>query len=142
MPFYFVLFYVVSIFPSLEVNAILYFRFLFFGGSLKFHEEHTLVSASALSGIITETAVAIWNTFSSVHLRPPTPEDVEKLSWQFYLDTQFPLVWGALDGKHFRVRNPADAGNTFWCYKKFYSVNVQGALLTLCQLNQLNQLYI
>jgi len=56
----------------------------------------------------------------------PSVEEIEESARRFWIATNFPNVWAALDGKHFRIRNPTDGGNAYRCYKGIYSVNVQG----------------
>lgn len=90
------------------------------------HQEQTKVSNYAIGRIVEETLLAIWNTFQPIHLAFPTPEEMEISALQFWLKTNFPNAWAALDGKHFEVRNPADAGNTYRCRLGYYSVNLQG----------------
>lgn len=69
---------------------------------------------------------AIWDVFVDTHMPYPNPEIIKKSAKKFFLNYGFPMVWGALDGKHFPIKNPEDGSKANFCYKRFYSINVQG----------------
>ena len=110
--------------PNFNIGS--YFRFLCQGGSFIAHEEQTRVHNYTLGNIVIETCLAIWNAFVDIHMRFPSPDEVRESAFRFWLETGFPMTWAALDGKHFEIRNPADANTIYRCYRGFYSVNVQG----------------
>ena len=53
---------------------------------------------------------------------PDTLDEWRKISDDFYLRWNFPNCIGALDGKRFKIKKPADSGSLYFDYKKNYSI--------------------
>jgi len=51
-----------------------------------------------------------------------TENDWVNIANDFYRRTQFPNCIGAVDGKHVRIKMPADSGSLFYNYKHFFSI--------------------
>lgn len=90
------------------------------------HEDATRVHNTTLGRIVIEVMMAIWEVFVDIHMPFPNPDIIKKSAKNFWLNYGFPMVWGALDGKHFPIKNPEDGSKANFCYKRFYSLNVQG----------------
>ena len=47
--------------------------------------------------------------------------ETAKLFWERW---QFPNCLGCIDGKHIRIKRPANSGSMYYCYKIFYSIGL------------------
>lgn len=52
----------------------------------------------------------------------PTTDDFRRIIREFHDEWHFPNCVGAIDGKHVRIRNPANAGSSFFNYKEYHSI--------------------
>lgn len=52
----------------------------------------------------------------------PTTESLKQNILDYYVKWNYPNCFGAIDGKHVRVRCPPNAGSAFFNYKDFHSV--------------------
>lgn len=79
------------------------------------------VGRSTVSKIVKEVCKEIWNV-----LQPYLPEPTEH-TWQraengFREIWNFPNCVGSIDGKHIRIKCPANSGSNYYCYKNFFSI--------------------
>lgn len=78
--------------------------------------------------IVHETCAAVWESFSNVHMAFPSDEQVDEISREFWRKWKFPNCVGAIDGKHIRIKCPKHSGTMYYCYKKFFSIVLQGVV--------------
>nr|CAH7712396.1 unnamed protein product [Callosobruchus chinensis] len=55
----------------------------------------------------------------------PTREDFKRIAEEYYRLWQFPMCIGSIDGKHCRIRCPANSGSAFFNYKQYFSIVLQ-----------------
>lgn len=55
-------------------------------------------------------------------LKPKTTNELLDISLEFKKKWNFPNVVGAIDGKHVRIKSPANSTSVFFNYKDFFSV--------------------
>ncbi len=98
-------------------------RFLASGESLWSLAVQFRVGTSTASTIVKHTCNALYDAMADSYLPAPTnEEDWVKIAKGFYDKWNFPHCLGALDGKHIRMKCPANAGSTFFNYKGFHSI--------------------
>ena len=72
---------------------------------------------------VRETCLAICMTMMSKHLSlPRTKAEWNKIIDDFYFITDFPNCIGALDGKRFKITQPASSGSLYYDYKGNFSI--------------------
>ena len=82
-----------------------------------------VVSVPSVSKIVAETCLAIIEVFhDEVMLTPSTEQDWRDISQRFQERWNMPHALGAIDGKHIRIRKPANSGSAYFNYKKFFSI--------------------
>lgn len=82
------------------------------------------IGKSTVATIVGETCQAIWNSLKSIHIPIPTSELFKKVALEFYKKWGFPNCIGSIDGKHIRVKCPANSGSMYYNYKHFFSINL------------------
>lgn len=80
------------------------------------------ISKSSVASIVIEVCKAIWNSLQKNHMPIPTPKSFKNIAKEFYNKWNFPNCVGSLDGKHVRIKCPAQSGSMFYNYKQFYSI--------------------
>lgn len=103
-------------------------RFLSTGDSQQTISTSYRMGKSTIHYIINETCEAIWDKLSATYLKVPDTNDWNNIRDDFWNLWNFPNCCGALDGKHVRIRAPANTGSDFFNYKGFFSI----VLLVLC----------
>lgn len=58
----------------------------------------------------------------------PSVTEFEEIAQEFNEYWNFPNAIGCIDGKHIRIRAPADSGSLFYNYKKYFSIVLQGVV--------------
>ncbi|GFO46008.1 hypothetical protein PoB_007251300 [Plakobranchus ocellatus] len=58
----------------------------------------------------------------------PTTDTFKTMAADFFDTWNFPNYVGAIDGKHVRVKCPANSGSMFYNYKNYFSVVLQAAV--------------
>ena len=81
---------------------------------------------STIHYTIKEVCEAIWKTLPPLHTPVTTTEMLLVTSNEFYLKWDFPNCVGSIDGKHIRLKCPSKSGSTYYNYKRYYSIVVQG----------------
>nr|CAI5841785.1 unnamed protein product [Callosobruchus analis] len=84
------------------------------------------ISHCAILNIVYETCHAIWQCFCSTHMSLPTIEEWKNIALDFYNKWNFPNCIGCIDGKHIRIKCPKKTGSTFFNYKSYISIVLQG----------------
>lgn len=59
-------------------------------------------------------------------MAPPSEEDHKKTVECFYHKWGFPNCFGAIDGRHIRVKAPPNSGSMYYNYKQYFSFILQG----------------
>ena len=81
------------------------------------------VSRNSISLFVPEVCEAIYSAYKDeVMPGKITEEDWLRISAEFERVWNLPHVCGALDGKHIRIKKPADSGSLFYNYKNFFSM--------------------
>jgi hypothetical protein len=62
----------------------------------------------------------------SIHTPQPSQDDLKETARDFNRLWQFPDCIGAIDGKHCEIICPAHSGSTYYNYKNYFSVILQG----------------
>ena len=107
---------------KLQIN---FFRFLATGCSYTNLSFSFRMGLSTVSTIIQEALGIIWTVFQPIHMPVPTTEQFLDIAEKFFNKWNFPHCLGAIDGRHIRIKKPADSGTLFHNYKKFFSIALQ-----------------
>ena len=87
------------------------------------------IGRSTICDIIEEVCDEIWRVLSPKYVSSPTSiSDWKEIAEEFAETWNMPHCIGALDGKHIRMRKPADSGSLWHNYKGFFSM----VLLAIC----------
>ncbi|CAH2001834.1 unnamed protein product [Acanthoscelides obtectus] len=81
---------------------------------------------TTVADIVYATCSAIWQQLVEVHMARPTQEDFKNIANDYYRLWQFPMCLGSIDGKHCRMMCPAKSGSSFYNYKQYFSIILQG----------------
>lgn len=81
---------------------------------------------TTVADIVYATCSAIWLELVDIHMASPTQEDFKNIANDYFRLWQFPMCLGSIDGKHCRVKCPAKSGSSFFNYKQFFSIILQG----------------
>ncbi|PAA68310.1 hypothetical protein BOX15_Mlig023191g1 [Macrostomum lignano] len=87
---------------------------------------------STVSGVVFETAIAIYDKLASTYLQfPASAEEWKAIAGGFWEKWHFPNCLGAIDGKHFKVHCPRNTGSQYFNYKQQFS----SLVLAMCDSN-------
>ena len=81
------------------------------------------VARNSISLFVPEVCEAIYSAYKEEVM----PDNITEDDW-LRISAEFERVWnlphacGAFDGKHIRIKKPADSGSLFYNYKKFFSM--------------------
>ncbi|XP_070819492.1 uncharacterized protein [Chaetodon trifascialis] len=113
--------------PVCEAERLsLTFRFLAAGISQQALAASYKLGTATVSKIIKEVCQALWVVLQD-HVRFPHGEQWEAIRGDFWRLWDYPNCIGALDGKHVRVKAPANSGSSFFNYKGFFSFILMAA---------------
>lgn len=84
------------------------------------------VGTSTVCNIVREVVRAIWNTLHPLHMPVPTKDLFLEFANDCFSLWNFPNCLGCLDGKHVRIKSPAQSGSMFYNYKQVFSTVLQG----------------
>ncbi|PAA55740.1 hypothetical protein BOX15_Mlig028800g1 [Macrostomum lignano] len=85
-----------------------------------------------MSGVMFETAIAIYDKLTSTCLKfPASAEEWKAIAGGFWEKWHFPNCLGAIDGKHFKVHCPRNTGSQYFNYKQQFS----SLVLAMCDSN-------
>lgn len=107
---------------------ILVYRYLVTGDSINSIAFSFRVGQSTVRNMVKEVCCVLSNVLSPLYLAAPTQEQ-----WKFIVDGfwnrwQMPNCFGAIDGKHIRIKCPPNSGSCYYNYKKYFSI----VLLAIC----------
>lgn len=83
------------------------------------------LGVSTVAGIVKETCEAIWQVFLATHLPIPTEEILRRSASDYWEKWNLPHCVGSIDGKHVRIKCPANSGTMFYNYKQYFSIVLQ-----------------
>ncbi|CAH1991371.1 unnamed protein product, partial [Acanthoscelides obtectus] len=83
------------------------------------------IGTSTVHYIIAEVCTAIWDKLASIHMPEPTTNLFLRSSTLYMQKWNLPNCVGAIDGKHIRVKCPANSGSMYYNYKGYYSIVLQ-----------------
>ncbi|XP_077277800.1 uncharacterized protein LOC143905974 isoform X2 [Temnothorax americanus] len=86
------------------------------------------VGQSTVRNIIKEVCYVLSNVLSPLYLTVPTQEEWKLIVDGFWDRWQMPNCFGAIDGKHIRIKCPPNSGSCYFNYKKYFSI----VLLAIC----------
>ncbi|XP_055308302.1 uncharacterized protein LOC129572381, partial [Sitodiplosis mosellana] len=85
------------------------------------------ISQAASTVILRETCQIIYEELAATEFMIFTKENWLDVSSKFYEKWNMPNCVGAVDGKHVRIRCPANAGSLYFNYKRYHSVILMAA---------------
>lgn len=77
--------------------------------------------------LIPEVCQAIYDALNARYLSFPQRDNWLTIADGFLNKYSFPNCLGCVDGKHFRIKAPANSGSWFFNYKKFNSIVLMAA---------------
>ncbi|XP_065367638.1 uncharacterized protein LOC135960308 [Calliphora vicina] len=109
-----------AISPRVRLSVTL--RYLATGDSLRSLECVSKISRKTISHFLPEVLNALIESLESEYLKLPSNEDewLDVANGFEYL-CEFPHTLGAMDGKHIRIKSPAQSGSNFFNKNGFYS---------------------
>ncbi|KAK0394078.1 hypothetical protein QR680_000557 [Steinernema hermaphroditum] len=109
-----------------EHMLVVTLRYLATGNS--FHSLHFAfrMGVSTVSKVVKKTCDALHKALKNNIGLPKSPNGWLELSEAFEREWNFPLVLGAIDGKHIRIQKPSRSGSLFFNYKHFFSTVLLG----------------
>lgn len=103
-------------------------RFLVTGSSYAHLSFSFRMGISTVSSIVMETMEAIWSKLYPIHMPIPTEADFIKIANKFYNKRGISNCLGAIDGRHVRIKKPANSGSLYYNYKRFHSIVLQAVV--------------
>lgn len=91
------------------------------------------MSHATVRNIVYEVCNAIWEEFNAQHMPFPTSESHITVADNFFKKWNFPNCMGCIDGKHIRLRAPANSGSMYWNYKQYHSIVLQAVADAHCR---------
>lgn len=83
---------------------------------------------STVSTITQEVMSAMWTVLSASHMAVPSEENFIRIADRFYEKWGFPNCIGSIDGRHIRIKKPANSGSLYFNYKKYFSMVLQAVV--------------
>lgn len=102
-------------------------RFLAAGISQQALAASYKLGTATVSNIVKEVCRALWVGLKDDFLKFPLGDQWEVIREGFWSEWNYPNCVGAIDGKHVRVRAPANSGSSFFNYKGFFSFILMAA---------------
>ncbi|KAJ8681705.1 hypothetical protein QAD02_017497 [Eretmocerus hayati] len=113
--------------PELKLAAVL--NFLRHGNNVRSHSWYFRIGRSTMYKLIATVTPLIYAKLADEYFKIPQSEDEWiQIAQDIYSLYGFPQCCGVLDGRHFRIRQPANSGALCYSWKKFYSI----VLMALC----------
>ena len=104
------------------ISLFFFYRFLATGASQKHLSFSFRLGHTTVGKILRETLPMLWKYLLPITLPPPSTEMWQKIAADFSSVWQLPNCIGALDGKHVKIRAPANSGSEFYNYKGYFSI--------------------
>nr|CAH7734950.1 unnamed protein product [Callosobruchus chinensis]CAH7743374.1 unnamed protein product [Callosobruchus chinensis] len=106
-------------------KLIVTLRFLATGTSFRSLAFSFRMGKTTVANIVYATCEAVWQELVNLYMPQPTREDFKRIAEEYYRLWQFPMCIGSIDGKHCRIRCPANSGSAFFNYKQYFSIVLQ-----------------
>lgn len=103
-------------------------RYLVTGNSISSLAFSFRLGQSTIRKVIKEVCNVISNTLSPLYLTTPIEEQWKSIIDGYWNTWQMPNCFGAIDGKHIRIKCPPNSGSCYYNYKKFFSI----VLMAVC----------
>lgn len=81
------------------------------------------ISSASISKIIMETCTAIYEELAKTEFETYSQEYWLNVSNSFFNKWNFPNCLGAIDGKHIKIKKPANAGSSYYNNKVIFNIN-------------------
>lgn len=108
---------------SVEERLTVTLHYLVSGGRFKVPRLGYVMSIPSISRIVSETTAAIIEVFEDEVMNTPSTEaEWHAIAQRYNERWNFPHVLGSIDGKHIRVKKPANSGSQYFNYKKYFSI--------------------
>ncbi|XP_053691462.1 uncharacterized protein LOC128739978 [Sabethes cyaneus] len=85
------------------------------------------ISKASSSNIIRQTCQIIYEELAKTEFMTYTSENWTRVAEQFKQKWNMPNCLGSLDGKHIRIKRPANAGSLYYNYKRYHSIILMAA---------------
>ncbi|XP_066589329.1 uncharacterized protein [Prorops nasuta] len=105
-----------------EQKLIIALRYIITGNSTSSISFSFRIGQSTVRNIINEVCKKLPNIISPLYVSPPLEEEWKLIATGYWNEWQMPNCFGALDGKHVRIRCPPKSGSCFFNYKKYFSI--------------------
>ncbi|CAH2088123.1 unnamed protein product [Euphydryas editha] len=104
-----------------EEKLFLTLRFLATGETYASLDFNYRISASYISRIVQQVLASLRKNLVPIFLPMPTEDQLKQTSGHFWNRWNVPNCFGAIDGKHVRIKAPQNSGSIFFNYKDYYS---------------------
>ncbi|XP_065324676.1 uncharacterized protein LOC135931473 [Gordionus sp. m RMFG-2023] len=113
---------------SISMKHRLYITLIYLTTGMSFRKIalYAKIGKTSVSTIVTSTCRLIWIGLQPKHLCLPTVEQMLEISAEYFRKSGFPHIIGSIDGKHVKIKQPKKSGSTFYNYKKYNSIVIQG----------------
>lgn len=75
-----------------------------------------------MRNIVETTSAVLWNVLQPLYMPVPIKETWTNVADRYHKLWNLPNCVGSIDGKHIRIKAPANSGSVFYNYKGFFSV--------------------
>ncbi|XP_031789426.1 protein ALP1-like isoform X1 [Nasonia vitripennis] len=117
--------------PEMRLAAVL--NFLAHGNSIQKSAWMFLIGRSTMYRLVTEVCTAICNVLEEKYVSFPSQDDLSVIANMYWRIWHMPNCFGAIDGKHIRVKAPPNSGSYFFNYKKHFSIVLMGLSDAFCR---------
>nr|CAI5829777.1 unnamed protein product [Callosobruchus analis] len=108
------------------MKRFFYFRYLASGCTFTDLYYTYRLGLATISIIARDVSLAIWNVLRLECLPASTKQKWEDIASCSEKSANFPNCFSAVDGKHIRIKCPKKTGSTFFNYKSYFSIVLQG----------------
>lgn len=86
------------------------------------------MGVSTISNIVHDMMTVIWSKLQSIHMPILSETDFLRIAQRFHDKWGIPHCLGAIDGRHVRIKKPANSGSLYYNYKKYFSIVLQAVV--------------
>ncbi|XP_029348165.1 protein ANTAGONIST OF LIKE HETEROCHROMATIN PROTEIN 1-like [Acyrthosiphon pisum] len=77
---------------------------------------------TTVRNIVETTSESLWSVLQPLYMPVPTKESWTNVAERYQELWNLPNCVGSIDGKHIRIKAPANSGSAFYNYKGFFSI--------------------